>query len=188
MEIVFVEIFICLSKAKNPFTKYKRTDPTINMDLNLIKHFQNHQIVYQTYKHLAVFTVEEAKKVDRHIPALHTKNLFLKEKSAGYFLVCLEAEKRLDIKNLSKRIGTKKLSFASANELQSELNLTPGSVSLFGMIYSKSTQLVLDQAILRAPAVGFHPNTNTATVVIDQPNLRIFLQSLNNPNYIEVEL
>ena len=149
------------------------------MDQNLLRHFQKHQIDYQAYQHPAVFTVEEANKVDRNIPALHTKNLFLKEKTGQYYLVCLEAQKRLDIKNLSQTLSAKKLSFAKPEELKAQLNLTPGNVSLFGMIYSSTVRLVLDQDILNAPKVGFHPNLNTATLVIDQNGLQKFLASLN---------
>jgi Ala-tRNA(Pro) deacylase len=158
------------------------------MDQNLLNHLQKHQINYEVYEHPAVFTVEESKQVDRQIPGLHTKNLFLREKGGGYYLVCLPADKRLDIKSLSQVLGTKKLSFASAEELKEYLNLTPGSVSVFGMIYTSSVQLVLDKEILRDQQVGFHPNINTATLVLNQANLSRFLETLSGPKYISVQV
>lgn len=148
------------------------------MDTNLLQYLESLRINYRIYQHPAVFTVAEAEKIDQNIPALHTKNLFLKSQS-NYYLICLQANKRLDIKNVSKILGIKKLSFASPEELKLELQLTPGSVSIFGIIYAKKVELILDKDIVEAEKVGFHPNINTATLVVDKENFKIFLNSLN---------
>lgn len=115
---------------------------------------------------------------------MHTKSLFLKDEKGCFYLVCLPADKRLDIKFLEKYFSVKKLRFGSPEELKSELNLMPGSVSLFGMIYSSSVLLVLDKAIWNAKTSGFHPNINTATLEIGRDNLGKFYNSLNCPKEI----
>ncbi len=87
------------------------------------------------------------------------------------------------------QIGAKKLYFASPEELKGELNLTPGSVSIFGMINSKgNTKLIIDQDIWDAKEIGSHPNINTATLVITHENLEKFCLSLDKkPEVISLE-
>ena len=156
------------------------------MEKQLEEYFNKHKITYKIHKHPAVFTVEESKKLNLDInEVMHTKNLFLKDESDKFFLVCMNAHKRLDLKKLKELINAqKKLTFGSAEELKSKLNLTPGSVSIFGMIYSKNVSLILDKEIWDAKKVGFHPNINTATLELDHKNLEIFYNSLNTEKYI----
>lgn len=148
------------------------------MDSNLKSYLEKYNIQYKNYEHQAVFTVAESKKIKIEIPALHTKCLFLKDENSQFYLICLPAEKRLNINTLRKKFNLKELYFASPEELKQNLNLTPGSVSLFGMIYAKSTHLIIDKQIWEADAVGFHPNINTATLVLNHNNLEKFYNSL----------
>jgi Ala-tRNA(Pro) deacylase len=150
------------------------------MDQNLKTFLEKHKICFEVYEHPAVFTVAESKeKITKPIPGLHTKNLFLKDDKGRFYLACLAAEKRLNIKALEKRLGVKKLKFSSPEDLKKELNLTPGSVSLFGLVYAKNVKLILDDTVWKSPSVGFHPNVNTATVVISHEGLVKFLAALN---------
>ena len=148
------------------------------MDQNLLSHLDKLGIKYKVHKHSAVFTVEESNKIIKGLPGLHTKNLFLKDDSGKFYLVCMEAQERLNIKVLTKNLLVNKLRFASEEELKSELNLTPGSVSIFGMIYAKNVQLLLDEKVWEASIVNFHPNINTATLELDQENFKKFYNSL----------
>ena len=90
----------------------------------------------------------------------------------------MPAEKRLDSKILKKKLSIKELHFASGEELKQEINLTPGSVSIFGMIYSKDVFLIIDKELWDAELVGFHPNINTSTIVLNHANLEKFYNSL----------
>src|SRR3989344_7538665 len=150
------------------------------MDPNLKSYLEKHNIQYKNYEHPAVFTVEESKKIKINIPSLHTKCLFLKDENSKFYLVAIPAEKRLNILFLRKKFNLKKLHFASEEELKYNLNLTPGSVSIFGMIYSKSVYLIIDKSIWDANKAGFHPNINTATIVLDHSNLEKFYNSLKS--------
>jgi len=125
-------------------------------DKTLQKYLEEHNIEYIQHKHPPVFTVEESKNIKQNIPGIHTKTLFLKTEEKNYYLVCIPADKRLDISSLRKQLGAKKLHFASPEELKSELNLTPGSVSVFGMIYAKSTHLIIDKPVWTSDVVTFH--------------------------------
>ena len=156
------------------------------MDEQLEKYLKKHNIKCKLHEHPAVFTVEESERVVKSMPdVLHTKNLFLKDEGNRYFLVCMNAFKRLDLKRLKEELDAqKKLTFASPQELKEHLNLSPGSVSIFGMIYSKKVILILDKEIWNAEKVGFHPNINTATLELNHENLERFYNSINAEKYI----
>ena len=153
-------------------------------DKELQDYLGKQDIDYIQHEHPPVFTVEESKTLKQNIPGLHTKSLFLKTDKKNYYLVCMPAEKRLDIKSLRKKLGAKKLHFASPEELKAELNLTPGSVSIFGMIYAKSTHLIIDREVWTADIVSFHPNINTATLEINREDLEKFYNSLKSEKEI----
>lgn len=156
------------------------------MDTTLLKYLNNLNINYKLHEHEAVFTVEQAKKTDAFMPdVFHTKNLFLKDEANKFYLVCMNAYKRLDLKLLKQKLNAKKkLYFASAEELKEKLNLTPGSVSIFGMIYTKDVFLIIDKEIWQAQKVGFHPNINTATLEMAHKGLEKFYNSLNSEKII----
>jgi Ala-tRNA(Pro) deacylase len=149
------------------------------MDPKLKKYLEKEGIEYREHKHPAVFTVEESKKLKLAIPGVHTKNLFLKDDKGRFYLICMPALERLDTKSLRKSLGVGKLHFGSPEELKKELNLEPGSVSIFGMIHAKNVKLLLDKTVWEAEVTGFHPNINTATLEIDHKNLEKFWNSLD---------
>ncbi|MBU0466076.1 MAG: hypothetical protein KJ718_03530 [Nanoarchaeota archaeon] len=154
------------------------------MQKELEEYLDKHNIKYKEYKHEAVFTVEQSLRVKDSLPqdVFHTKNLFLKDESKKFFLVCMHAYSLLNLKSLKELLhAKKKLSFASAEQLKSHLNLMPGSVSIFGMMFPSSSKvtLIIDKKIFSAKKVGFHPNINTATLVLDHTNFEKFLNTLD---------
>ena len=123
-------------------------------------------IPFTAYEHIAVFTVEESRKVDADIPGAHTKNLFLKDKAGDFWLVTVPAEARVDLKALPQAIGCKRVSLGKPEDLMRLLGLTPGSVTPLAMINAApgSIAVVLDAGLAQAPRVNVHPLRNTATV------------------------
>lgn len=154
------------------------------MDRNLKSYLEKNQINYKIYEHPAVFTVEQSKAIKEKIPGIHAKCLFLKDNNKNYYLICIQAEKRLDIKLIKEKFNLKELNFASPEELKKELNLYPGAVSIFGMIYSESVYLILDKEIWGADSAGFHPNVNTATIVLNHTDLEKYYNSLKSKKEI----
>jgi len=141
-------------------------------------------IRYVRFEHPPVFTVEEAQKHWMNVPGVHCKNLFLRNyKGNRHFLVILEALKRADLKDLSIKLGTDRLSFGSDERLLRCLGLTPGSVSPFGLINDekKAVEVVLDEDLKRADSVCFHPNVNTATVNLSYADFERFLVWTGHP-------
>lgn len=158
------------------------------MDKSLESYFLKNSIAYKIHEHPAVFTVEESKKIKLEYTGKHTKSLFLKDDKGRYYLVCLCAEKRLDMKKMRIHLKVEKLHFGSPEELKEELNLTPGSVSIFGMIHAKTTSLILDKELWEAESVGFHPNINTATLEVSHESLKNFYDSLScKKEILEIE-
>src|SRR3989344_1257638 len=92
-----------------------------------------HNIAYIEHHHPAVFSVHEAKEHCEHIPGLHCKNLFLRDKNQHYYLVVMNAFKQVNIRALEENLNTKKLGFASEERLLELLGVTPGSVSPLGL-------------------------------------------------------
>jgi Ala-tRNA(Pro) deacylase len=148
------------------------------MDEALHAYLKNHNIKFREYGHPAVFTVAESNKLDLKIPAMHTKSLFLKDENNHFYLVCMPADIRLNTKLIKNELNIKELHFASPEELKQILKLTPGSVSIFGAIYSDSITLLLDKNLWNSENVGFHPNINTATLVLSHLELKKFYDSL----------
>jgi Ala-tRNA(Pro) deacylase len=141
-------------------------------------------IPYERHEHPPVFTVEQALEHWATIDAVHCKNLFLRNKKGDrHFLVVAAHTTAVDIGALAARIGEGRLSFASAERLAAHLGLTPGAVSPLGLIndQSRSVVVLVDRTLRTAARVGFHPNVNTATLVLTFADFERFLASRGNP-------
>jgi Ala-tRNA(Pro) deacylase len=140
-------------------------------------------IRYERYEHPAVFTAEDASKYWDPIPGTQCKNLFLRNKKGDrHYLVILEVSKRADLKDLVRLVGDDRLSFGSPDRLMAKLGLTPGSVSPFGLINNAdgSVRVLIDQDLRGKDRLIFHPNINTASVVVSWTDLEKFLATRRN--------
>lgn len=140
-------------------------------------------IEFDIYEHPPLPTIEEAMIYWGDIDATHCKNIFLRNhKGKRHYLVILAHSAVLAIHDLEKRLKQGKLSFASEKRLQKYLGLKPGSVSPFGLINDSENHvhLFLDQNLKKAKLISFHPNINTASVVIDFKDFIKFLNHTGN--------
>lgn len=140
-------------------------------------------IPFERFGHPPVYTVEEAEKYWKDIQGTHCKNLFLRNKKGNtHYLVILEADKRPDLKRLSRLLGADRLSFASDERLKRFLGLDSGSVSPFGIIndHGHNVRVVIDETLKEAETLCFHPNVNTATVSIPKDGFLRFLEKSGN--------
>lgn len=134
-------------------------------------------IAYQWFDHPAVFTCEQSALLPP-MPGADTKNLFLREEKGGrFFLVSVGHDKRVDLKALRKALNARPLSFGSSEDLLRLLGVTPGSVTLLGLVHdvAHAVTVVLDTPLWQADAVRCHPLVNTASVVISHVDLQRFL-------------
>jgi Ala-tRNA(Pro) deacylase len=140
-------------------------------------------ISYQRHEHPAVFTADDASRFWDPIPGVQCKNLFLRNKKGDrHYLVVVEIGKRVDLKNLVRTVADDRLSFGSAERLMAQLGLTPGSVSPFGLINDRdgSVRVLIDKDLQGADRLIFHPNINTASVVVSWDDLERFLATRSN--------
>ncbi len=137
-------------------------------------------IDYQKINHQSVSTVEEAKFINEQIDGVACKNLFLKSSDKQFFIYMMTVEKRADLKYIAKQIGSKRLSFASDEELVELLKLIPGSVTPLGIINDNKRVKILIDRELRAQRLLIHPNINTATISITYDDLLLFINACGN--------
>ena len=152
--------------------------------------FAQHGIEYTTYSHPEAPTIEIAKQYWHDDGSKHCKNLFFRNhKGNRHYLVCFDCEKSMAIHDLEQILKQGKLSFASEQRMEKWLGLRPGSVSPFGLINDEENHvhLFLDKNLKGYPSLSFHPNDNTATVVISQEMFARYLEAVGNTfEYIEL--
>jgi len=144
---------------------------------------ENLGIEYEKHEHPPVYTVEEAEKYWKDMKGKHCKNLFLRNKKGKrHYLLILEHSKKADLKALTKRVNEDTLSFASADRLMKFLGLETGAVSAFGLINdtNNSVEVIIDNDLKKADKIGFHPNVNTATVILNFEDFEKFLDYCGN--------
>jgi len=140
-------------------------------------------IKFNYHEHPPVPTINEARKYWKNIKATHCKNIFFRNhKGNKHYLVILNSEQKLDIHDLEKRLKQGKLSFASARRLTKYLGVEQGSVSPFGLVNDQKNHvyLFIDNNLQKAQTISFHPNINTASLVIDYKDFIRFLDWSGN--------
>ena len=134
-------------------------------------------IAVRTVEHAPVFTVEEARSLRGSLPGAHSKNLFLKDKKGGLWLVVAEETRKVDLNALARQIGAPRFSFGSAELLAEVLGVPPGSVTPFALMNDRSVRVraVLDEGLLAHAVANFHPLRNDRTTAIAPADLQRFL-------------
>jgi len=134
-------------------------------------------IAWTTHAHAPVFTVEEAQELRGSLPGIHTKNLFLKDKKGGLWLVVAREELRIDLNALAKLLGAPRFSFGPAELLAEILGVPPGAVTPFALMNDREAKVrtVLDEALLAGDPLNFHPLRNDRTAAIAANDLLRFL-------------
>jgi Ala-tRNA(Pro) deacylase len=147
----------------------------------LLRRLESLGIPARTVDHPPVYTVEEARRYKGGLPGAHTKNLFLRDKPGKrMWLVCVQAERDVDLRALPPRIGAKpRLSFGSEDRLMRYLGVTAGAVSPLAIINDsgRAVEVVLDRALLDADLVNLHPLDNAKTTALAPRDLLRFLEA-----------
>ena len=141
-------------------------------------------IPFEKLEHAAVYTMEEMDEIGVTGRGTVCKNLFVRDgKGKRHFLICVPEQTRVDLKTLARQLESSKFSFASAERLEKYLRVEQGCVSPLGVLNdeSKSVTVVFDRALENDPAVGVHPNDNTATVWLRFADLKRVIEEHGNP-------
>ena len=156
----------------------------------LLRRLDELGIRHTTFEHLPVYTVEEAERHTGHIPGGHCKNLFLKDRKGGlWLLVCLN-QRRIDLNRLAKVLGCVRLSFGKPELLAEVLGVAPGGVTPFALINDRGrrVQPLLDRAMLDHELLNFHPLTNAATTTIAAADLPRFIEACGHaPRILDLD-
>ena len=124
-------------------------------------------ISYQRIDHEAAMTMEACAAIDEKLDATICKNLLLcNRQCTAFYLLLIPGDKVFKTKDLSAQIGSSRLSFASAEYMEQYLDITPGSLSILGLMNDKEdrVQLLIDEDVLKGEFIGCHPCINTSSL------------------------
>lgn len=145
--------------------------------------FEKLDITFEYHEHPALATIEDARIHWKDLNSGRCKNIFFRNhKGNRHYLVILEHLQQLDIRDLEKKLRQGKLTFASDRRLKEYLGVEPGSVSPFGLINDKErhVHLFIDETLKKNDRLAFHPNINTASLVVSQSDFLRFLEYCGN--------
>ena len=137
-------------------------------------------IAVKTHRHPPLFTVADSQALRGEIDGGHTKNLFLKDRKDNYFLLTVDEDAVVDLKQVHHLIGASgKVSFGRPEALMELLGVVPGAVTVFGLIndVGRRVKVVLDQALMENATINAHPLTNDATTSIAAADLVKFIEA-----------
>lgn len=146
---------------------------------------------YQRTDHAPADTMEVCNVIDGVLGVLICKNLFLTNRQkTKFYLLLMPGDKPFKTKDLSKQLGVARLSFGSAEDMERLLNVTPGSVSVMGLMNDPDglVQLVIDEDVLREEYFGCHPCINTSSLKMKTSDVvKTFLPAVKH-EFISVSL
>ena len=124
-------------------------------------------IEYGRVDHEHADTIEACHEIEKTLCASICKNLFLTNRQqTDFYLMLMPGDKPVKTKILSKQIGSARLSFGSAEHMEKYLDITPGSVSVLGLMNDAENhvKLLIDADLLKDEFIGCHPCINTSTL------------------------
>ena len=124
-------------------------------------------VAYERVDHEPAMTMEVCQAIDEVLQATICKNLFLcNRQETAFYLLMMPDDKPFRTKDLSAQIGSARLSFAKPEYMEKYLDITPGSVSVMGLMNDKEkrVQLLIDEDVLNSEYVGCHPCINTSSI------------------------
>lgn len=150
---------------------------------DLIIMLEEHGIEYESIIHPPVATVADVQLYAAQIAGAHCKNLFVKGPKKDFYLLVIPDDKKINLKQIANLIGCKRLSFASVDELQHYLGISPGSVSPFAIINDSAclVRVIIDNALLTVDKISFHPLINTETLVVNLAEFMRFMAICQHP-------
>ena len=131
-------------------------------------------VAYDRADHGHADTIEACHAVERVLGCEICKNLLLTNRQmTELYLLLMPGEKPFKTRILSKQIGTARLSFATPEQMLESLDITPGSVSVLGLLNDRERRvhLLIDRDLLSQDFLGVHPCINTSTLKISSADL-----------------
>ena len=126
-------------------------------------------IAYLRLDHEPMATLEACRGVDERLQISMCKNLFLcNAQKTDFYLLLMPGEKKFKTRELSGQIGSTRLSFAPQEFMEEYLHISPGAVSIMGLMNDREgrVRLVIDEDVLKEEFLGCHPCVNTASLKV----------------------
>ena len=147
----------------------ENTDNRLDKEIRVYDFLDKLGIQYQRIDHEAAMTMEACEEIDRSLGDNTTicKNLFLcNRQETDFYLLLMPGDKPFKTKDLSAQIHSARLSFAKPEYMEKYLDITPGSVSVLGLMNDseKKVQLLIDEDVMKEPYFGCHPCINTSSL------------------------
>ena len=124
-------------------------------------------VEYLRVDHEPAFNMEICEEIDKTLQAVICKNLFLcNRQKTDFYLLMMPGDKVFKTKELSKQIGSARLSFAEAAHMEAFLDITPGAASIMGLMNDTENRvrLLVDEDVLKGEYIGCHPCVNTSSL------------------------
>ena len=149
-------------------------------------------VSYQRIDHEAAMTMEACAEIDKVLDATICKNLLLcNRQCTAFYLLMIVGEKHFKTSTFSKQIGSSRLSFAAPEYMEQFLDITPGSLSVLGLMNDreKQVQLLIDGDILKEEFFGCHPCINTSSLRLRTADLleKIIPAMGHEPRFVTIE-
>ena len=150
-------------------------------------------ITYCHVDHAAAMTMEACEAANALLGGVICKNLLLcNRQCTDFYLLMMPGDKPFKTKDLSKQIGSSRLSFAAGEYMEQFLDIAPGSLSVLGLMNDKDSrvQLLIDEDLLAGEYIGCHPCINTSSLRLrTQDLLNIFLPAVaHDPRIVKLEM
>ncbi len=148
-------------------------------------------VEYDRVDHAPAMTMEDCKEVDEILESMVCKNLFLcNRQETAFYLLMIPDTKVFHTKDLSAQIGSARLSFAKPEYMEQFLNITPGSVSVMGLMNDTEhrVKLLIDEDVLASEYVGCHPCINTSSIRFRTSDLVEKILPAMEHDFIKVKL
>ena len=183
-----MDIMYALEKGR-PFSEEGR----LAKEIRVYDLLDRLQIEYERVDHEEANTIEACKKIDEILGEETSicKNLFLcNSQKTKFYLLMMPGSKVFKTKDLSKQIGSARLSFASSEFMEKYLDITPGSVSVMGLMndIDNQVQLLIDREVMEPEFFACHPCINTSSIKLKCKDvLEVFLpEVLHEPIFVEL--
>ena len=148
-------------------------------------------IEYHRVDHEAAMTMEACHEADEAMGTKMCKNLLLcNRQKSSFYLLMLPGEKVFKTSILSKEIGSSRLSFADGEYMERFLDITPGSLSVLGLMNDSESavQLLIDREVLEEEFIGVHPCVNTSSLKLRTRDLLEKILPATGHSFREVTL
>lgn len=142
-------------------------DGRLEKELRCYDFLDRLKIPYRRIDHEMAMTMEACEEIEQVLECSICKNLMLTNRQeTDFYLLLMPGDKPFKTKNLSAQIGSARLSFAKPEYMEKYLDITPGSVSVLGLMndHEEKVQLLIDEDVLKDPYFGCHPCINTSSL------------------------